>query len=94
MVYVNNREIMDWQKTIMNEGILSFKSPIEPKIKYTIAFCSLHKDPKNPWFVMAKTTKIGCKKFKSRTFGIEGSHELVRQLQKLKRMGYINCPTK
>lgn len=61
MVYVNNREVMDWQKTIMNEGILSFKSPIEPKIKYTIAFCSLHKDPKNPWFVMAKTTKIGCK---------------------------------
>lgn len=47
MVYVNNREIMDWQKTIMNEGILSFKSPIEPKIKYTIAFCSLHKDIKN-----------------------------------------------
>lgn len=46
MVYVNNREVMDWQKTIMNEWILSFKSPIEPKIKYTIAFCSLHKDIK------------------------------------------------
>lgn len=43
---------------------------------------------------MAKTTKTGYKKFRSRTFGIEGSHELVRQLQKLKRMGYINCPTK
>ena len=36
MVYVNNREVMDWQRTIMNEGILSFRSPIEPKIKYTI----------------------------------------------------------
>lgn len=93
MVYVNNREVMDWQRTIMNEGIISFRSQIEP-IKYTIAFCSLHKDPKNPWFVMAKTTKVGYKKFKSKTFGIEGSQELVRQLHKLKRMGYVNCHTK
>lgn len=94
MVYVNNREVMDWQRIIMNEGILSFKSQIEPKIKYTIAFCSLHKDLKNPWYVVAKTTKLGYKKFNSKTFGIEGQHELVRWLQKLKRMGYVNCPTK
>jgi len=43
---------------------------------------------------MAKTTTMGYKKIRSRTFGIEGSHELVRQLQKLKRMGYVNCPTR
>lgn len=96
MMYVNNREVMVWQKMLMREGILSFKStnPFEKDIRYTIAHCALHKDPKNPWFVMVKATKNGKKIIKSKTFSIEGFPELARQFNKLKRMGYITCPLK
>ena len=91
MIYTNDMAIMDWKNTIMREGILSFKSQFEP-IKYTIAFCSLHKDIKNPWFVVVKVNKIGKTVTKSHAFGLESERELIKQLQKLKRLGYVNCP--
>ena len=91
MMYVNDRTIMDWQKIVMKENIVSFQSKIEP-IRYTIAYCVLHKDIKNPWFVMVKSTLDKRKVIKSKTFGLEGEYALVRQLQKLKRMGYTICP--
>lgn len=73
MVYVNNREVMVWQKMLMGEGILSFKStnPFEKDIRYTIAHCVLHKDPKNPWFVMVKATKNGKKPLSLKPFQLK-----------------------
>lgn len=92
MVYINNRTIMDWQRSIYIDKMLTFESKHNPWT-VIIAHCSLHKDPKDPWFVMTKIRKKeGVKK--SKVFPITGSKNLLVQLKKLKDEDYILVPNK
>lgn len=88
-MFINDNVIMDWKNYIMENGILSFKSSVEPYARYTIAYCSLHKP--EDWFIVVRSTITKGKVVSSKTFEIESEKELIKLLQKLKRLRYYNC---
>lgn len=94
MIYLNDRELMQQQKLLFNNETLTFMLPDEATTTYVISYGSLHKDLKDPWFIVTKI-KRGNDNYHvlaSKGSCISGARSLICFLIKLKKEGYQLVP--
>ena len=92
MIYLNDRELMQQQKLLFNNETLTFMVP-EATTTYIISYGSLHKDPKDPWFIVTKVKRGNDYHIiASKGSCISGARSLICFLIKLKKEGYQLVP--